>query len=59
MSREQLEKMEGLLEEFEETLKAAFATGNPTGELAQKACDIHKQWLMLFYPNYSKEYHIA
>ena len=37
--------------------KAAFDTGDPAGELAQEACDLHRQWLCIFYPKYSKEYH--
>lgn len=57
MTQEQYDKGGHLSQELEETLKAAFATGNPAGELAQKACELHKQWLCLFYPDYSKEYH--
>ena len=42
---------------FEETLKAAFETGDPAWELAQEACDLHRQWLCIFYPKYNNEYH--
>lgn len=49
----------GLLLEFERTLKAAFDTGDPAGELAQKACALHRQWLCIYYPKYSREYHIG
>jgi len=44
---------------LEETLKAAFDTKDPAGELAQKACDLHRQWLCVFYPKYSREYHMG
>ena len=47
----------GLL--FEETLQAAFESGDPASELAQKACDLHRQWLCVFYPRYSREYHLG
>lgn len=57
MSKEQYEEGERLRVAFEETLKAAYDTGDPAGELAQKACELHKQWLCVFYPRYSKEYH--
>ncbi|MCL1846814.1 MAG: TipAS antibiotic-recognition domain-containing protein [Coriobacteriia bacterium] len=57
MTGEQYAESERLGRELEETLKAAFATGNPAGELAQKACELHKQWLCLFYPDYNREYH--
>jgi DNA-binding transcriptional MerR regulator len=57
LTREQCGEGERLRLVLEATLKAAFATGDPAGELAQKACDLHRQWLRVFYPNYSKEYH--
>jgi len=57
LTKEQYDEGERLRIEFEETLKAAFDTGGPAGELAQKACDLHRQWLCVFYPKYSKEYH--
>jgi len=59
LAKEQYEKSEQLRLTLEETLKAAFNTGDPAGELAQKACDIHRQWLCVFYPKYSKEYHMG
>ncbi|MCL2163821.1 MAG: MerR family transcriptional regulator [Oscillospiraceae bacterium] len=57
MSQEQYDKSEQLRLALEETLKAAFKSGDPAGELAQKACEIHRQWLCVFYPEYNKEYH--
>ena len=57
LTQAQYEEGERLRLEFEATLKAAFETGDPAGELAQKACDLHRQWLCVFYPHYSKEYH--
>lgn len=57
LTREQYDESERLRLAFEETLKAAFDGGDPTGELAQKACDLHRQWLCVFTSNYSKEYH--
>jgi DNA-binding transcriptional MerR regulator len=57
MTREQYDESENLRVAFEETLKAAFENGNPAGEQAQKACDLHRQWLCVFYPGYNKEYH--
>ena len=35
----------------------AFKTGDPAGELAQKAADLHKQWLTYYWKEYSKEAH--
>jgi DNA-binding transcriptional MerR regulator len=57
LTQEQYDEGERLQLLLEETLKDAFDTCDPAGELAQKACDLHRQWLCVFYPNYSKEYH--
>lgn len=59
LTQKQYEQGEALRLELEQTLKAAFETGNPAGELAQKACDLHRQWLCVFYPSYSREYHLG
>ncbi|ODM26775.1 MerR family transcriptional regulator [Acetivibrio mesophilus] len=57
MTKEQYEEMEKLSLELNEILKQAFATGNPAGELAQKAADLHRQWLCYSWGSYSKEAH--
>ena len=59
LTREQYNEGERLRVETEEALKSALETGNPAGEKAQKACDLHRQWLCVFYPAYSKEYHMG
>ena len=59
MSREQFASAESLQEEFEQTLKSAFETGDPAGVLAQRACELHKQWLCLFYDKYTAAYHMG
>jgi Predicted transcriptional regulators len=57
MTREQYEAVTKLENEVEEILCAAFRTGDPGGELAQKAADIHRQWLSFYWDSYSKEAH--
>lgn len=57
MTQEQYQATEVIRRELEETLQAAFEQGDPAGELAQKACELHKQWLCAFYPKYTKAYH--
>jgi erythromycin esterase-like protein len=59
LTQEQDAEGERLRTALEETLKAAFDTDDTAGELAQKACDLHRQWLCVFYPDYSKEYHMG
>ena len=57
LTQQQYDEGEKLRIAYEEKLKLAIATGEPAGELAQAACELHKRWLHVFYPNYSKEYH--
>lgn len=59
MTEEKWQEQERLREEINETLKVAMKEGNPAGELAQKACDLHRQWLLIFWKDgmYSKEAH--
>jgi DNA-binding transcriptional MerR regulator len=57
MTEEQYAQFEKLGADIMDSLKAAFATGNPAGELAQKTADLHRQWLSVAWGSYSKEAH--
>ncbi|KPU44778.1 HTH-type transcriptional activator mta [Oxobacter pfennigii] len=57
MTKEQYDEVNDLAVQVKETLAEAFKTGDPSGELAQKAVDLHRQWLTYFWPQYSKEAH--
>ncbi len=46
-----------LADDLARTLADAFRTGDPAGELAQKAADLHRQWLCHFWEVYSPEGH--
>lgn len=57
MTQEQYEEVTLLADQVQVTLAEAFKTGDPAGELAQKAADLHKQWLTYYWSEYSKEAH--
>jgi len=57
MSQEQYDEMTKLTEEVNIALAEAFKTGDPAGELAQKAAELHKKWLTFSWNEYSKEAH--
>ncbi|ATW27476.1 MerR family transcriptional regulator [Candidatus Formimonas warabiya] len=57
MTKGQYAEVEKLAADVMETLKLALATGDPAGELAQKAADLHRQWLSYFWDAYTKEAH--
>jgi DNA-binding transcriptional MerR regulator len=57
MTEEQYEEVTKLAEDVNITLAEAFKTGDPAGELAQKAAELHKKWLTYYWHEYSKEAH--
>lgn len=57
MTQEQYDQVTALEEQVKQTLAEAFKTGDPAGELAQKAAELHKQWLTFYWTQYSKEAH--
>jgi DNA-binding transcriptional MerR regulator len=57
MSQEQYDEVTKLANGLTETLQAAFQTGDPAGELAQRAADLHRQWLSFYWDSYTKEAH--
>lgn len=57
MTKSQHEEVKRLSEAVKTTLAEAFQTGDPSSDLAQKAANLHKQWLMCYWSEYSKEAH--
>ncbi len=57
MSKKDYEKTKILENDLYETLKSAMDTNDPTGKIAQRAADLHRQWLMIYWDVYNKESH--
>lgn len=57
MTEEQFNEAAILENDIKKTLAAAFKTGDPAGELAQKAAELHKKWLTFYWSKYTKEAH--
>lgn len=57
MTREEYEELKNLEEEIITMLEEGMKTGNPSGEEAQKAADLHRRWLTYYWDEYSKEAH--
>ncbi|TNJ68016.1 MerR family transcriptional regulator [Paenibacillus hemerocallicola] len=57
MTEKQYAEIEQLANDIHTTLAEAFAAGNPAGELAQKAADLHRRWLSFYWDGYTKEAH--
>lgn len=57
MTQEEYDKVTSLEEQVISTLKEAFKNGDPASDIAQRAADLHKQWLTFYWSEYSKEAH--
>jgi DNA-binding transcriptional MerR regulator len=61
MTEDMYRKMETLSIEVGKTLAEAMETGDPAGELAQRACALHAEWISVMWPKgtYSKAAHLG
>ncbi|MGG5252385.1 MerR family transcriptional regulator [Neobacillus sp. SM06] len=59
ITQEQYEVVTKLADEILETLYAAYQTGDPSSDLAQKTADLHRQWLSFYWDVYTKEAHVG
>lgn len=57
MTEEQYDEVTKLAQQVTETLAEALKNGDPASDIAQKAADLHKQWLIFYWKEYSKEAH--
>lgn len=59
MSEDDCKRAKELSDLINTTLKEAFEEGNPAGKKAQKVCELHKEWLCMFWQDgmYTKEMH--
>ena len=57
LSEEDYEKMEQLASDIIEKLKEAMEENDPSGQISQEACELHKKWLGYSWNFYSKEAH--
>lgn len=61
MSEIQYKKAEKLSHRINELLKIAYEKGKPGSEVAQEACQLHEEWICMFWKEgtYTKEAHKA
>ncbi|MFM1652093.1 MerR family transcriptional regulator [Brevibacillus sp. B_LB10_24] len=57
MTQEEYEEVTALEKRILDTLAEALKDGDPASETAQRAADLHKQWLTYYWKEYSKEAH--
>lgn len=59
MSKDKMDEANLLAAEIIETLSEAFKTGNPSGKLAQRTAELHRQWICLYWDTYTKDAHVG
>jgi DNA-binding transcriptional MerR regulator len=59
MSKGQYDRAQALASGYQKALRQAFENGDPGSELAQQACDLHRQWLQCYCDGYCREYHLG
>ena len=59
MTPEQYGQTDALSKQVNEAIRAAFEAGDPKGELARRACALHKEWLLRYWSHYSPEAHCS
>lgn len=59
LSENQYTTLQKLELQLNEAIKTAFEQGDPSGELAQEACELHKKWVLSYWSDYSKEAHMG
>lgn len=59
MSKKQYEYVQKLTLKVNESIKRAFEIGDPAGKTAQDACELHKEWIMIYWDTYSEESHMT
>ena len=57
MPQEEYRELQVLGDKVEQVLHEAFLTGDPAGELAQEAADLHRQWLGGWWGYYDSDAH--
>ena len=57
MTEQQYNELKELENKVLETLKKAYKTGNPAGELGQKTAELHRKWITFCWGNYNTEAH--
>ena len=58
MTAEQYTEVQEISRRLNDMLKSALELGDPASEIAQKACELHKQWLGYYGTPYTKEIHL-
>lgn len=57
MTQKEYEQITALEEKIIKTIHKAMDIGDPASEIAQKAADLHRQWISFYWDSYTQEAH--
>lgn len=58
-SKYQIQQQDELTNRLNETIKEAMSINDPCNEISQKMCELHKEWIMFYWPKYDKLAHYS
>ncbi len=58
-SQEEHNLHEAFTKEMYQVMKDAVISNDPSNDISQKMCEMHKEWLMYYWPSYTKEAHLS
>ena len=59
MSKWQMNEAKRLSDEIDKQLVIAFNTNNPSSDESTKLCELHEQWIKMYWVSYSKDAHLG
>jgi hypothetical protein len=59
LNEKEYQYAQDLSQNINENLKEALIYGDAKSEQAQKVCQMHQEWIQLYWPDYTKEAHFS
>ena len=58
-SKYEMKVQEELTNKLNDTINKAMDTKDPSSEISQEMCKLHKEWLCFYWPSYDKKQHLS
>lgn len=58
-SKYQMKEQENLTKKLNDTIIMAMKTNDPSSPIAQRMCELHKEWICFYWPSYDKKHHLS
>ena len=58
-SKNEMKEHDVFTEKMHQVMKKAIHSNDPSNTISQQMCEMHKKWLLFYWPSYSKEAHLS